>query len=132
MIAEWVNPERLHDVWDVVKRGCEVVLRKTNDTWKPEDVYASVRNGSSNLFLIKDDTSHYLGFVVLEKVVKPRGPVLLIWILYGRLKDVEDDVREWLKNCRSNGGFVAVEFLSPRRWDVRPGVKLVQYVYELE
>lgn len=124
---EWVNPLRLHDVWEWVRKGLEVTRRRSKSQWLPEDVYAAIKNGQASLFLIEDR-----GFIVLQEVAGASGKELFVWVIWGQLRDIEAELFAWLRECKRKAGAVRVWWRSPRRWDARKDVRLSEYVFELE
>jgi len=123
----WVNPENLHDVWEWVKQGCEIVRRRCKTEWIAEDIYTALKQGRAHLFLIDDK-----GFIVLQDASGFGGKEIYVWVIYGHLAEIEDELYAWLREVKRKAGAKRVWWLSPRKWHGRKDVKRVGYLFELE
>jgi hypothetical protein len=108
-----VPPEQLPGVWEFVRHGLEVVIRRTGETWNPEDVRRSLVRGDTALFLRPD------GFVVLERRTEfwSCAPYLNVWIAYfrpGKAKPLRAEFIAWLDSMRALTKTEWLEFRSPR------------------
>ena len=124
----YINPADLHTVWPQVKIGVECVLRKTKEKFLPEDVYAAIKSGSAQLFMVQD------GFTVLQNLRDQftNEPVLHIWIAYhSNHVDLSQEFHINLQQIAHNIGAKQITFTSPRRWEKRSGAQLVSFNYVL-
>jgi len=84
-----VEPQELRDNWQFVKHGLERILLKSPEYWIPEDIYASLANNKSTLWLwIENDKP--VGFVVGYVV----GENFHIWCAHGILHSVKQAFAE--------------------------------------
>lgn len=123
-----VPAEKLHEVWDWVRKGLEHVQRKGGDSWIPEDVYMQLRSKSAHLCVIEDK-----GFIVYQILTGDdnRG-VLHIWCIWGPLKEYEQQVYEELDKYAKQLGVARIRGIGRKGWSRRGYFKLVGYVYERE
>jgi len=59
----YVQPQEIRNVWVYVRGGLCDLLKKTQEPWIPEDVYASLVNGKAGLWLANKD-NYTVGFIV--------------------------------------------------------------------
>ncbi len=129
MMFNFIAPQDLHTVWGTVKVGLEVVKRRTGEQWIPEDVYASLKAGSSQLFMVDD------GFAILQQTRNEwtNEPCLHIWIAFHmKHEDISEEVHSNLRKIAHNIGAKSITFTSPRRWERRSGAKIKSITYEIE
>jgi hypothetical protein len=130
MRFEYINPSDIHSVWNEVKRGIEVIIVRSNEKFTPEDVYASIKSGLAQLFMIDD------GFTVLQNIRNEftNQPVLHIWLTYHSKAndDISADFHSNLLKLADNIGAKEITFTSPRRWDKYAGARLASYNYVIE
>ena len=70
----YIEPKDLRNWWNFVKPGLEDILRKSPESWIPEDVYADCINGRVMLWVFSEN-NYPVGFVVLAV----RGDALHCW-----------------------------------------------------
>jgi len=81
-----IEPQHLAAEWDRVRAGLVEVKKATNDDWLPEDVYMSLRQGQSALYIGTGAVGEYLGFLVLRLVPTFHSAELEIWCAYAATK----------------------------------------------
>ena len=132
---DWVDPKDLHEHWPLIREGLEKV-KKHGDNWLIEDVYFSIKQGTSNLHLgaISGD---YRGFLITQQVPGYDGNILHLWACYSTDRKEADlltqgmvYIEEWAKNINAK----RITFHSPRKgWEKNTlGFKPVQIIYAKE
>ena len=111
MNVQYIKQDELRGVWQYIKPGLEVILKKSPESWIPEDIYSDCFTGRSLLWVFVEDNS-VVGFVVLQ----PIGDNLHIWCAYGK-GDSRAGLDHVLGIARS-GGAKTISFDSWRKgWD---------------
>lgn len=114
--------------WPEIRAGIEKINKKTGDqSFTPEDVYASIVSGQSFLFEIGT------GFAVVQVNRGVRGPLLFVWCLYMPRGNDKREVIAALDSLAKSQGCSLIRFHSPRAgWDgfVRGDFEPVATVYE--
>jgi hypothetical protein len=111
MNVQYIKPDELRKVWQYIKPGLEVVLKKSPEAWIPEDIYSDCFNQRSMLWAFVEDNT-VVGFVVLQ----PMGDNLHIWVAYGK-GDFDAGMDHVLRIAR-DGGAKTISFDSWRKgWD---------------
>jgi hypothetical protein len=84
MTFDLIPPESLHAYWAYVREGLLKVKENVKEVWLPEDVYTSIRNKRSTLYVARED-ERVLGFFICEASVEPfsHKPLLFVWCLSG-------------------------------------------------
>lgn len=132
---QWIEPARLHEVWEEVRTGL-LEVQKAGDDWLAEDVYKSIKDGLSQLHMgyLEGD---YKGFIVTQQIPGYKGLKLHIWAVYSNGSSKENlmelalpQVEEWAENIRAT----KITFSSNRRgWEKnRLGFKPTVTIYEKE
>lgn len=62
--------------WEQVRKGLDAIRERHHEPWHPSDVYKSIVEGHSFLFMLDD------GFVILQRHVNFGVTELFVWILY--------------------------------------------------
>lgn len=115
MEARYIPKEELRSWWTWVKNGLETVLRKTPESWIPEDIYCDCYENRSMLWVTLVDNKP-VGFFVLQ----PNGPNVHIWVAY--LEDPRYLKEGWehIKGIVRNGNGETITFSSFRKgWEKR-------------
>ena len=122
----YIEPKELRNWWKFVKPGLEDILKKSPESWIPEDIYADCMNGNVMLWVFSED-SYPVGFVVLAI----RGDSLHCWCGWansiGHFKNAVECVSEIAKaggskfvtfeSWRSGWERIAPKFgFKPRTW----------------
>ena len=111
MNVQYIKQDELRGVWQYIKPGLEVILKKSPESWIPEDIYSDCFTGRSLLWVFVEDNS-VVGFVVLQ----PIGDNLHIWCAYGK-GDFDAGMDHVLLVARE-GGARTISFDSWRKgWD---------------
>jgi len=111
MNVQYIKQDELRNVWQYIKPGLEVILKKSPESWIPEDIYSDCFTGRSLLWVFVEDNS-VVGFVVLQ----PIGDNLHIWCAYGK-GDFDAGLDHVLRIARE-GGARTISFDSWRKgWD---------------
>lgn len=74
-----IAPKDIGQVWEKVRAGLVEVQAATTSDWLPEDVYMSLKQANSVLFIGQDDAGEYQGFLVLRVVHTFHSTNLEIW-----------------------------------------------------
>lgn len=122
---EYIPPDRLGDVWEYVKTGLMIVLCKTRERWRIEDVRRDLEDHVAQLFLAVD--GDICGFFVAEKIDDR------MWIRIGHFADLRKWISE-IKSLSDAAGCRAVAFASPRKGWMKygAGIRPVATIFELE
>lgn len=129
-----IEPQHLAAEWDRVRAGLVEVKKATNDDWLPEDVYMSLRQGHSTLYIGTGDAGTYLGFIVLRLVPTFHSKKVEIWCAYSATR--EPLMRRFFPHIKAvarNVGATSISFASARdEWEAgarRLGFKPAQVSY---
>jgi len=135
----YVNPVELHDYWDLIHPGLEVVRRKAPNGWRCEDVYSSIRtNQHTTLHIAEDEAGEYLGFVVLCLSQTWEGFEMNVWIAYSAIRGKQPilDFQGQITAIAKRAGARRIRFDSPRKgWEKQSevmGFKPLSTIYTME
>lgn len=133
---DWVQPESITLVWDQILPGILNMKARSTEGWRPEDVYAALRTGTSALHMAYLE-SDYLGFMVTTLIPGYRDKSLNIWLCFNASeKDILEMFHEDTVKLAKNAGASRLTFYSPRiGWERRLkdfGFKAVRTVFEKE
>ena len=103
-----VDAIEIRGMWPSVRTGLEVIQRRTQPDWIPEDIYCALRNNTAFLY------AKWPAFVVIQVLLAASGRTeLFIWAAFGvgeldeNHEGVEDIARDL--DCQS------ITFFSPRK-----------------
>lgn len=106
-----VEPQDIRKHWDFVRPGVERILQKSPEPWIPEDVYASLVNNRSNLWLwLENDQA--VGFIIGYMVEDS----FHIWCAYGNLSDIKTSFKEFEDIVKTQCNRITFESWRPG-WD---------------
>lgn len=113
----WVKPEQIWKVWPTILDGVMTVAKHA-DHWRAEDVYHSLANGASHLYLARADGA-YKGFLVIEVRKDHDGPIIYVWLAYSPAgRAIIEAGMQHLHELASSVGASRILFGSPRPgWD---------------
>lgn len=115
MEARYIPKEELRSWWTWVKNGLETVLRKTPESWIPEDIYCDCYENRSMLWVTLVDNKP-VGFFVLQ----PNGLNVHIWAAYLEDPRYLKEGFEHIKGIVRNGNGETITFSSFRKgWEKR-------------
>lgn len=115
----YIHQSNLHPYWELIKPGLSKVKEHSTDGWIEEDVYVSLKNGSSTLHVGYID-GEYVGFVILSPKQGYNAIKLMVWCVYAQTDyDPIDTFIEDLKQMGRNIGAKQLTFASPRDWTRR-------------
>lgn len=115
MEARYIPKEELRSWWTWVKNGLETVLRKTPESWIPEDIYCDCYENRSMLWVTLVDNKP-VGFFVLQ----PNGSNVHIWAAYLEDPRYLKEGVEHIKGIVRNGNGETITFSSFRKgWEKR-------------
>lgn len=126
MIA--VAPERVNHIWQWVRKGLDEIRAKCDEAWTTGEVYNALLSGSAVLYIAGEED----GFMIVRKIVDPRGPILFVWALWGDLANTQDTHFRFIDDLAKNIGADRIRMESPRRGWERKGFKVKTMVYERE
>lgn len=89
-----VKQEDLHRLWDaIIQRGVLDIKRVQKPEWRPEDIYAALRNGLVNCVFARR-AERLLGFLIYNRQQRPFSyrTELFVWLAWNL------PIREWLPN----------------------------------
>jgi hypothetical protein len=81
-----IEPQHVAAEWERVRVGLVEVKKATTDDWLPEDVYMSLRQGHSTLYIGTDAAGEYVGFLVLRLVPTFHSKMVEVWCAYSASK----------------------------------------------
>ena len=126
-----VNPQELRNWWAFVRPGLDEILRKSPESWIPEDVYADCMNGRTMLWVFSENEVA-VGFAVLE----PKGDALHCWCGWANSVGHFESAVKCVSEIAKAGGSKYVTFESWRSgWNrIAPkyGFKPKSWVKEIE
>ena len=110
-----IAPKDIGSVWEQVRAGLMEVREATTSDWLPEDVYMSLKQGHSALFLGTDDAGAYEGFLVLKMVQTFHSQNLEIWCAHSA-STTPLMARYWpqIQELATGGGAQKITFCSVR------------------
>lgn len=115
MEARYIPKEELRQWWPWLKKGFEVVLKKTPESWIPEDIYCDCYENRSMLWVTLVDNKA-VGFFVLQ----PSGTNVHIWVAYLEDPRYLKEGFEHIKGIARNGNCETLTFSSFRKgWERR-------------
>ena len=127
-----VDPNELHDVWPLVKKGLDRIIRKIRPDWIAEDVYSALKAGTSGLHLGYEG-DEYEGFVVLTPSTDFDGRILFVWAAYSpRSADTIEKYWPFIRDIATKSGSKKVRFASPREGFKKSSFTPVTTIYEKE
>jgi len=89
----YIQPKDVRANWAFVKKGLEHILRKSPESWIPEDIYASCVNNTAVLCLAMENDKP-IGFIVGYKELN----AFHIWCAHG---NSGGKLAEWFKMVES-------------------------------
>lgn len=136
MTFDLIPPESLHAYWTYVREGLERVKNNVKEVWLPEDVYTSIRNKRSSLYIARDD-NRQIGFFVAEMSIEPfsNEPVLFVWCLFGpNSLQYTDACIEYLEQLAHSIGAKRIRFTGRKGWAkvLKDRFTPVRTIYERE
>ncbi len=121
--------ENVRDEWAAILYGIQEVRDRGHEKWWPEDIYVALRSGSAFLYLIPKGP----GFVIFQRHMDADGPVLFVWIIWGELAAIEDELYTEIEQLAKAMQAKRVRMHSPRKgWQRRKYFKPVSTIYEKE
>lgn len=131
-----VQQTELSQYWPLIKAGVEKIAEHSVDDWIVEDVYMSIKQGASFLY-VAFVASYYVGFLVVTPTIGWTGPQLHVWLCYNRgERDVLETFLPTLRQIAKERGAQKITMTSPRRgWEKRAielGFGRGQTHYQLE
>ena len=117
MDVKYINKDELRSWWSWVRKGLDKVLKKTPESWIPEDLYCDCYEGRSMLWVAMQ-YNYPIGFFVLQ----PSQTNIHIWVSYlekPSLKNLHEGFAH-IKGIAKSGGCQTVTFSSFRKgWSKR-------------
>lgn len=114
-----IEPQHLAAEWERTRTGLVEVKKATPDDWLPEDVYMSLRQGHSTLYIGTGEDGEYLGFLVLRLVPTFHSKKVEIWCAYSATR--EPLMRRFFPHIKAvarNVGATMISFASARdEWE---------------
>ena len=124
-----IAPTELYDCWDdLVKDGVRKVADIGSDGWIPEDVWMSLKQQTSFLY-VAYVSGFYVGFVIVTPANGWRAPLWHLWVLYNRGdRDVLETFLPDFIGMAKQRGVQRITMSSPRKgWERRaPQLGFVQ------
>ena len=136
-VFEYIPKEDIKAAYSNIEQDLKRVTQKSYADWIPADVYAALRDGSSELYMAyKKD--YYAGFVIVSVINDAGGEKTLhIWVAYSRPGyNIIGAGVEFLEELVKNTSITGMEFHSNRLgWSKTAnlhGFKAVTTVYKKE
>ena len=129
----YIHPDNLHSVWDFVLEGLKRIHSRSQDRWKPEDIYWQIKTGNYSLHLVDDNK----GFVILQIINGWDGKECFVFCAYivpgeAAIEDAFEEVKQMARSVNAK----RVKFQSMRKgWSKRAeqlGYKPAYLEYEME
>lgn len=115
---EWVSPEGLTHVWDLIFPGVLNIHARSTEGWRPEDIYTAIRTGTSALHIAL--APQYIGFIVTTLIAGYRDKSLNIWLCFNASEaDIIEMFSEDVTKLARSAGAKRITFYSPRNWERR-------------
>ena len=130
---EYVHPDRLRDWWNAIRPGVEEIRKDASDDWIPEDVYAAIRAGTSQLHVVTMG-GDYAGFVVITPTFTEfsKERVLHVWLAYSSGDyDIWEPTLDELKRSARAAGIKVITCTSTRRGFAKRGFEQKYISYEM-
>lgn len=103
----------LYRLWPWVAAGLSDTARKTRQRYRPEHVYYMLVSGRAALYVFEHETP--VGFMVVQLLNDPDGPVLFIFALWGALKKWKNDCYAEIEKLATTMKCVRTRMESTRR-----------------
>lgn len=107
---KFVPTHEIYHVWKDVRKGLWVIKDKCKEKWIPEDIYFSLMQQQSQLYLLED------GFVIIYPRKSWDGNELFIWCAYCPEGDAVEKYEPYLMEMARNINARRLVFESPRNW----------------
>ena len=136
-VFEYIPLEDVKVAYNTIEPDLRKVAEKSYADWIPADVYAALRKGSSELYMVYED-NYYAGFVIVSILDDAGGEkTLYIWVAYSRPGyNIIGAGVEFLEGLIQNTSITGMEFHSDRsgwsRAAKKHGFKAVTTVYRKE
>lgn len=121
--------------WSAIRVGLEHCRARTAERWMPEDIYATLRDGSSGCYAISKGERD-VGFLVAQRHVDPDGPVLFVWAISterGSVIAEREALWQEILGLAAHIGAKRIRMESPRKgWEWVDFFVPVRVVYEHE
>ena len=133
-VFEYIPLEDVKVAYNTIEPDLRKVAKKSYADWIPADVYAALRKGSSELYMVYED-KYYAGFVIVSILDDAGGEKTLhIWVAYSRPKyNIIGAGVEFLESLIQNTSITGMEFHSDRsgwsRAAKKHGFKAITTVY---
>tara|TARA_R100001086_G_C11847201_1_gene260463 strand:- start:5805 stop:6221 length:417 start_codon:yes stop_codon:yes gene_type:complete len=132
----FIPPKDLRTHWHYVRPRLEIVLKKSPESWIPEDIYADILMGSSMLWLMIEngnETLLPLGFIVGQKQT---DDTFFLWAGFCEPKIADEIKWHLIEEATKASGCNKIAFESWRRgWETKAkklGFKPRKYIKELQ
>jgi hypothetical protein len=137
-----VDPKLLHDSWPFISRGIQAIKKRVPSDFQLEDIYASIRNGSSLAYTVSRG-DRQLGFFVVYIQQRPFSgkKELFLWAAWSiplreRIEgdDVPDAVAHSLWHMREQAkaaGCDSIVHMSSRRGFEKFGFSVQSHTYRM-
>ncbi len=125
--------EDIYQLWPWVREGLEKCAEKTGERYRPEDVYLMLQSKGAWLYVFeRNDNS--VGFLVVQRLQDPDGPVLFIFALWGEaFREYSVQSYGLVEELARSIGAKRIRMQSPRRgWSREKFFTAVTTVYERE
>ena len=124
VVFEHIPVEDIRFAYERIEQDLHKVRRKSYADWIPADIYAALKNGSTDLF-IGYEKDYYVGFIITSFLKDSSGqPVLFLWAAYqdSKFKN-KDNGLLFMDKLAEEFKVSAIEFSSTRRGWARAAKK---------
>lgn len=111
-----ILPADLRKFWPWLRAGLEEIAARYAVEWIPEDIYGTLRSGQAVAYIVGDDEA---GFVILQQQARFTGPCLLVWVIWGELKQYEPDLYDELEEIARSINAATIEAQGREGWGRR-------------
>ena len=123
-----IHPDKLGPLWPWVRAGLDKVIERAGADWTPGQVYTALTSGTALLYIAGAED----GFMVVQRQMDSRGPILFVWALYGDCADEQDAHFKFTDELARSIGADRIRMESPRKGWARFGFKVKTMTYERE
>jgi len=125
--------EDTYELWPWVRKGLIECAAKTQERYRPEDVYLLLQAKNAYLYVFEDDGTN-IGFLIVQRMFDPDGPVLFVFALWGEvMRAFATECYGHLETLARSIGAKRIRMQSPRKgWAREEFFRAVSMIYERE
>lgn len=120
MRYEYQTFDMVRDRWEFISFGLKRILRKSPESWIPEDVFANLGTNKAFLWMVFNDSNTPEGFFILER----NGNCCHIWCAWAVAPNLLEDGVAFIENIAREAGADKLTFDTNRVGWVKVADKL--------